>query len=225
VNYGFFHLHGQIVWRFPIALQIVFVLFTLATLPFLPESPRYLYFKDRTEDGNAVLAALKGQPVDSEIVQAEAAEIWAAIEMENNLRTAGLKDILLNRSGDQILKRLILVIVIQAIQEMTGVSRRTAPGMFMLTGSDPNRCLLQLLHFHYFGNREQAGSHPGWSCVYRLLPRLHFGCIPYRQDRPQEATDLRYHSDVHPLRKFSVPDHSSKFRTPYTSCSVRKAAS
>ncbi|KIW64462.1 hypothetical protein PV04_09394 [Phialophora macrospora] len=120
VNYGFFHLHGQIVWRFPIAFQIVFVLFTLATLPFLPESPRYLYFKNRVEEGNAVLSALKAQPVDSPVVRAEAAEILAAIEMENNLGKASIKDILLNRSGDQIIKRLALVVVIQILQEMTG---------------------------------------------------------------------------------------------------------
>ncbi|EXJ71764.1 uncharacterized protein A1O5_05574 [Cladophialophora psammophila CBS 110553] len=120
INYGFFHLHGQVVWRFPIAFQIVFVLFTLAGLPFLPESPRYLYFKDRVEEGNVVLSALKAQPIESPIVQAEAAEILAAIEMENSLGKASIKDILLNRSGDQILKRLILVVVIQVLQEMTG---------------------------------------------------------------------------------------------------------
>ncbi|KIW62024.1 hypothetical protein PV05_02077 [Exophiala xenobiotica] len=120
VNYGFFHLHGQIVWRFPIAFQIIFVLFTLAGLPFLPESPRYLYFKDHIEEGNAVLSALKAQPVDSPIVQAEAAEILAAIEMENSLGKTSIKDIFLNRSGDQILKRLTLVMVIQVLQEMTG---------------------------------------------------------------------------------------------------------
>ncbi len=116
-------MHGQIVWRFPIAFQIVFILFTLASLPFLPESPRFLFFKDRVEEGTAVLAALKAQPVDSPIVQAEAAEILAAIEMENRVGKASLKDIFLNRSDDQILKRLTLVIVIQVLQEMTGVSR------------------------------------------------------------------------------------------------------
>jgi hypothetical protein len=134
VNYGFFHLHGQIVWRFPIAFQIIFVLFTLATLPFLPESPRYLYFKDRIEEGNAVLAALKGQPVGSPVVQAEAAEILAAIEMENSLGKASIKDILLNRSGDQIIKRLALVVVIQILQEMTGVSPSLRPIHLLLTG-------------------------------------------------------------------------------------------
>jgi hypothetical protein len=116
-------LHGQIVWRFPIAFQIVFVLATLATLPFLPESPRFLYFKNRVEEGTAVLAALKGESTSSPIVQAEAREILAAIEMENNLGGGSIRDILQNRSGDRILYRLVLVFVIQMLQEMTGVSR------------------------------------------------------------------------------------------------------
>lgn len=95
-------------------------------LPFLPESPRFLYLKDRIEEGNAVLSALKAQPVGSPIVQAEAAEILAAIQMENNLGQATVRDIFLNRSGDQILKRLALVIMIQVLQEMTGVSTSTS---------------------------------------------------------------------------------------------------
>ena len=80
-----------------------------------------MFFKDRIEEGTAVLSALKAQPVDSPVVKAEAAEILAAIEMENRIGKASIKDIFLNRSNDQILKRLILVIVIQVLQEMTGV--------------------------------------------------------------------------------------------------------
>lgn len=42
VDYGTIHnLTGEVVWRFPIAFQIVFALITMATLPFLPETPRY----------------------------------------------------------------------------------------------------------------------------------------------------------------------------------------
>ena len=122
MNYGFYQLGGQIVWRFPIAFQIVFAMGTLAGLPFLPESPRYLYFKGRMEEANTVLAALKGQSLESEVVQVERAEILAAIEMEDHLGRFGLKDLIHDHSGQQIMKRLGLVILIQVIQEMTGVS-------------------------------------------------------------------------------------------------------
>lgn len=33
---------SQVVWRFPIAFQNVFALLTALTLPFLPETPRYV---------------------------------------------------------------------------------------------------------------------------------------------------------------------------------------
>jgi hypothetical protein len=101
-------------------------------LPFLPESPRFLYLKDRIEEGNAVISALKAAPVDSPIVQAEAAEILAAIQMENNVGNASIKDIFINWSGDQILKRLGLVILIQVLQEMTGVSASTSTRKLLL---------------------------------------------------------------------------------------------
>jgi hypothetical protein len=166
-------LHGQIVWRFPIAFQIVFVLITLATLPFLPESPRFLYFKDRIEEGNAVLAALKGEPVASPIVQAEAREILAAIEMENALGQGSIKDILLNRSGDRILRRLVLVFVIQMLQEMTGVSSRCF---------DPNDLLTWYRHKLSSTTARQYSSHwvsrTSWLSFWAESSRLRFSWDP-----------------------------------------------
>lgn len=41
INYGLSFVGGAIDWRLPIALQMVFILILFATVPWLPESPRY----------------------------------------------------------------------------------------------------------------------------------------------------------------------------------------
>jgi MFS family permease len=41
INYGLSFRGGAVAWRFPIAFQFFFILILFATVPWLPESPRY----------------------------------------------------------------------------------------------------------------------------------------------------------------------------------------
>jgi hypothetical protein len=44
LNYGVSFANSDVVWRFPIAFQIVFALIIIGGMMFLPESPRwYIY--------------------------------------------------------------------------------------------------------------------------------------------------------------------------------------
>ncbi|KEF62779.1 uncharacterized protein A1O9_00752 [Exophiala aquamarina CBS 119918] len=122
MNYGFFHLTGQIVWRFPIAFQIVFALITMCIIPWLPESPRFLYAKGRNEEADSVMSALKALPIEHEIVQAERAEILAAIALEDHFGEYNFKTIFYDKSGQKIPLRIGLVCLIQAIQQLPGVN-------------------------------------------------------------------------------------------------------
>jgi MFS family permease len=55
-----------LTWRFPIAFQIVFGLVVLIVPFWLPESPRWLLTKDRSDEATKVIAALRGLPTDHE---------------------------------------------------------------------------------------------------------------------------------------------------------------
>lgn len=44
IDFGFFFTRGSASWRVPISLQVVFVIFIMALVLPLPESPRSVFF-------------------------------------------------------------------------------------------------------------------------------------------------------------------------------------
>ncbi|SPQ18452.1 70639377-e999-4285-b29b-00ce92b83fdd [Thermothielavioides terrestris] len=66
LEYGASFGPDDLVWRFPIAFQIVFALFITIPMLFLPESPRWLLSHQRVEDADRVIAAIRGYEVGSE---------------------------------------------------------------------------------------------------------------------------------------------------------------
>ncbi|CAN8104838.1 unnamed protein product [Discula destructiva] len=122
INYGFFHATGQIVWRFPVAFQIAFAIPTLTMLPFLPESPRFDYSKDRHAQADMALAALLDANINSIEVQLEKRQILEAIQMEDHLGEFSWKSVVWDTSGQQIHIRMLLVVLIQMLQELPGLN-------------------------------------------------------------------------------------------------------
>ena len=43
ITYGFSFVDGPVSWRFPLAFQLIFMIVLFSTVPWLPESPRYLH--------------------------------------------------------------------------------------------------------------------------------------------------------------------------------------
>ena len=82
VDYGTQNRTDTGSYRIPIAIQVTWA-FVLATgLFLLPESPRYFVKRGKLDSAATVLARLRGQPVESEYVQQELAEIVANHEYE-----------------------------------------------------------------------------------------------------------------------------------------------
>lgn len=69
IDFGAHYGPPDLVWRFPIAFQIVFGFIIIIGMWYLPDSPRYLISKERHQEGEYVLAALGGWEVDSRETQ------------------------------------------------------------------------------------------------------------------------------------------------------------
>lgn len=44
MTFAFSYTNGPISWRFPLAFQLIFMIILFSTVPWLPESPRYVMF-------------------------------------------------------------------------------------------------------------------------------------------------------------------------------------
>lgn len=65
------------LYRIQIAIQFAWAIIIATGLFFLPESPRYFVKKGRLEQAAKALSSVRGQPIDSEYIQDELAEIVA----------------------------------------------------------------------------------------------------------------------------------------------------
>ena len=125
VTYGFSFTSGGVSWRVPIAFQFIFIAILFATVPWLPESPRWLIAKGRVEEANEILAALEATTPDDPFIITESNEIQYAVDYERqNSPTWG--QLLTGKTGKEggtcTIRRLILGMGAQAMQQLGGMS-------------------------------------------------------------------------------------------------------
>ena len=123
ITYGFSYASGPIAWRFPLAFQFIFIFVLYGTVPWLPESPRWLIAHDQIEEAEQIIADLEAASIDDAYVITESKEIqWAVqYERENGVSWA---DLLRGRSGKgtATIRRLILGAGAQAMQQLAGIN-------------------------------------------------------------------------------------------------------
>jgi len=111
VTYGLSFAGGAVAWRLPIALQMLFIFVLFGTVPWLPESPRWLISHGRVQEAEQIIADLEDLKVSDPWVVTESKEIqWAAqVERENSVP---FKDLIRGRTGTQkgtsVIRRLLL---------------------------------------------------------------------------------------------------------------------
>lgn len=133
---------GGFNWRFPLAFQLVFVLMLLVSLPFFPESPRWLAKMGRVDEARRILARLRSTPYNEH-------DIHVAEELQEILDVAKLERIrqengedgyirMIATSGGKlhIRRRIVLAIWLQILQELAGIGVITvyAPTVFRSGG-------------------------------------------------------------------------------------------
>lgn len=83
VTLGTFSMPNDWAWRIPSLLQIAPSLLQLTFIWFIPESPRWLVSRDRSEEAFDILVEYHGEgDRDSALVAAEFAEIQATVRAE-----------------------------------------------------------------------------------------------------------------------------------------------
>jgi len=112
-------------YRIPIGIQFAWALILAIGLALLPESPRFFVRKQQLEKAANALARVRGQPVSSEYVQDELAEIQANYEYEMQVGevswlgcfTGGIG----NRNSN--IRKVFIGTFLQMFQQWTGVVR------------------------------------------------------------------------------------------------------
>ncbi|KAL5346592.1 hypothetical protein ACLOAV_008299 [Pseudogymnoascus australis] len=141
-------------YRIPIAVQFLWAIILATGLFFLPESPRFFVKKGKLEQAAKALASVRGQPIDSDYIQDELAEIIANHEYEMQVipQTTYLQG-WANcfhgsiTKGSSNLRRTILGIVLQMMQQLTGINFifYFGPVFFTTLGTIDNPFLISLV--------------------------------------------------------------------------------
>ena len=66
ITLAFSRITTESQWRFPLGIQLIFIVIILVLVPILPESPRWLLARGRDAEAKAVLASLSEHDVEGE---------------------------------------------------------------------------------------------------------------------------------------------------------------
>lgn len=124
ITYGFSFVDGPIAWRFPLAFQFIFIFVLFATVPWLPESPRWLIAHGHHEQAEQIIADLESKDILDPYVITETKEIQYAVEFE---RENGVSwwDLMRGKTGTAgtcTIRRLLLGAGAQAMQQFAGIN-------------------------------------------------------------------------------------------------------
>ncbi|KAF2770079.1 putative sugar transporter [Teratosphaeria nubilosa] len=118
VNLGMSFTHSSVSWRFPLAMTGFWALIVIGMITMLPESPRWLLRKGRTQEATEVLATLNGVSVDDPKVHGEVREILGSLEITGQGRFADMFE-----DGElRLFNRTCLACAGQMFQQMSGIN-------------------------------------------------------------------------------------------------------
>ncbi|KAJ7157287.1 general substrate transporter [Mycena filopes] len=143
-------------WRVPVGLQLVWGLFLLSGMFFLPESPRHLLGNGKVEDARRVIAELNGVPVTDPLVTETVEELQYAINEENAGGKATWAECFSTRNA--MWKRTGNGMMLQFIQQLNGQNFYYYYGdtFFKSAGTDLSPYVIQTI----LGGVSVAGTIP-----------------------------------------------------------------
>ena len=120
INYGLSFAGGGVAWRFPISFQFVFIIALFATVPWLPESPRWLLHHGKDDEALDVLACLAGKEMSDTSVMSQHEEIRYSVTYEKEHGIKWKEIFRPQPEATKPLRRLILGAGTQFIQQFEG---------------------------------------------------------------------------------------------------------
>ncbi|THY32290.1 general substrate transporter [Aureobasidium pullulans] len=123
INYGLSFVAGSIQWRLPLALQFIFIVVLFATVPWLPESPRWLIAHGHEVEAIQILADLENKSTDHAFIVAQHQEIVYGVQYERE-HSIKWRDLLRGRTedGTKSVRRLLLGAGTQFFQQFGGIN-------------------------------------------------------------------------------------------------------
>ncbi|KIA75576.1 hypothetical protein HK57_00679 [Aspergillus ustus] len=125
ITLAFSFIPGPVAWRFPLAFQFVFIFILYATVPWLPESPRWLVAHGHPDEAVAIIADLEDKSPEDPYVITQYTEIAAAVEYEReNAVSWGnlLRGNMGENKGTCAIRRMILGAGAQFMQQASGIN-------------------------------------------------------------------------------------------------------
>lgn len=144
INYGMtFIASNSVAWRFPLAFQMFFAFLTIAFVPFLPDSPRWLVLKNRNEEALEVIRRLGGALLSEEESRERCTAIQQNVEHEMSMGKITISS-LLKRDRLHTTRRILLGAGTQFMQQWCGINAILyyLPVVFASLGLDRNLSII-----------------------------------------------------------------------------------
>ncbi|KAL3233931.1 putative glucose transporter HXT5 [Nakaseomyces bracarensis] len=117
-NYGTKNYSNSVQWRVPLGLCFAWAIFMIGGMSMVPESPRFLVEKGRFEEARRSIAVSNKLSMDDPGVTFELDTITSGVEAERLAGNASWGELFSNKG--KILPRVIMGIMIQSLQQLTG---------------------------------------------------------------------------------------------------------
>lgn len=102
-------------------MQIVFAIFVIILVFGLPESPRWLYNHDRSEEAIQVLCTIYDKPADDPLILHETSQIVEAIELEERNGRFKWRNVF-KKDSVQTGRRVLLAWGVQFMNQAGGIN-------------------------------------------------------------------------------------------------------
>jgi len=183
-------------WRFPLGFQLVFNIILYLTVPWLPESPRWLVGKDRHTEALQIIAALEAKPIDDVIVQTQLREIDESVkyELQNMIRW---RDLFRGKvtGNTKTIRRLLLGAGTQLMQQFEGINIMSVQSLNPSPSAIANerQVLLSSNCAHRVRRPVQRASSPAHRGQRNDIPHRVLRLHPVRREMGSSKLDAALH--------------------------------